>query len=292
MALRFNPPPGWPLPAGFMPPQEWQPDPSWPPVPPEWQLWIDDGTFGGAYQGVPGMTAPLGPQGGSYPPSPGFQPYQAYSQGGPPTSGGTNGFAIAGFVLGIISAVLLSVIFSIVALVQIRNRPMQRGKGLAIAGLVLSGIWTLVIVVVIAVAASSQAHRSANGTITNTGKVSIFSLQVGDCFQNPPESKAILHLSDVTAVPCTTPHDAQVFAQFNATDANFPGTQALVREATRGCRSRISASLDKSKLTSTMSLHFLFPQAQSWADGRRALTCLVVDSTKDLTTSLLAPGAG
>lgn len=42
--LRFNPPPGWPVPAkGWVPPSNWQPDPSWPPPPPGWPLWIPVG---------------------------------------------------------------------------------------------------------------------------------------------------------------------------------------------------------------------------------------------------------
>jgi hypothetical protein len=42
--LRFNPPPGWPVPAkGWVPPPHWQPDPSWPPPPPGWPLWIPVG---------------------------------------------------------------------------------------------------------------------------------------------------------------------------------------------------------------------------------------------------------
>lgn len=41
--LRFNPPPGWPVPpAGWTPPPGWQPDPSWPPVPAGWRLWMPD----------------------------------------------------------------------------------------------------------------------------------------------------------------------------------------------------------------------------------------------------------
>lgn len=43
MALRFNPPPGWPAPhPGWTPPAGWQPDPAWPPVPPGWNFWVDD----------------------------------------------------------------------------------------------------------------------------------------------------------------------------------------------------------------------------------------------------------
>jgi Tol biopolymer transport system component/uncharacterized RDD family membrane protein YckC len=42
MALRFNPPPNWPLPQGFSPPPGWQPDPRWPPRPFGWPLWIEE----------------------------------------------------------------------------------------------------------------------------------------------------------------------------------------------------------------------------------------------------------
>ena len=64
----------------------------------------------------------------------------------------TNGYAIAGMVLGIISLFsfcccvglpfnLLGLIFSIVALMQINSQPeTYSGKGLAIAGLITSGL--------------------------------------------------------------------------------------------------------------------------------------------------------
>ena len=43
MALRFNPPPGWPPPPpGWLPPPDWKPDPAWPPAPPGWQYVIND----------------------------------------------------------------------------------------------------------------------------------------------------------------------------------------------------------------------------------------------------------
>jgi len=61
----------------------------------------------------------------------------------------TNGFATAGFVCGIISLIcccgcpfnILGLIFSIVALVQISSAVVpQEGRGLAIAGLICSGL--------------------------------------------------------------------------------------------------------------------------------------------------------
>lgn len=42
MAMRFNPPPGWPLSRdGSGPPPGWRPDPSWPAAPPGWRFWIE-----------------------------------------------------------------------------------------------------------------------------------------------------------------------------------------------------------------------------------------------------------
>ncbi|WP_425955445.1 excalibur calcium-binding domain-containing protein [Xylanimonas sp. McL0601] len=42
MAARFNPPPGWQVPAGFRPEPGWSPDPAWPPAPGGWDYWIED----------------------------------------------------------------------------------------------------------------------------------------------------------------------------------------------------------------------------------------------------------
>lgn len=42
-AVRFNPPPGWPVPShNWTPSPDWAPDPAWPPAPPGWQFWTAD----------------------------------------------------------------------------------------------------------------------------------------------------------------------------------------------------------------------------------------------------------
>ncbi len=55
-----------------------------------------------------------------------------------------NGYAIAGFVLSLICCAPLGITFSAVALSQIRQKPDQEGKGMAIAGLAI-GIASLAI---------------------------------------------------------------------------------------------------------------------------------------------------
>jgi hypothetical protein len=49
----------------------------------------------------------------------------------------------------------------------------------------------------------------------------------------------------------------------------------------------MAGNLDKSLITSTMTIQFLYPEPGSWAGGQRDISCLVVDSSRDLTTSLL-----
>ncbi len=53
-----------------------------------------------------------------------------------------DGFAIAGFVLGILGGSILAIVFSVVALSRIKKKA-TRGKGMAIAGLVLGILGTI-----------------------------------------------------------------------------------------------------------------------------------------------------
>lgn len=74
----------------------------------------------------------------------------------PPTPQGTNGMSIAGFVLAFLFTPL-GLILSIVGLVQARKRN-QKGRGLAIAGIVISTVSILVGVAAIVVALNSGTN--------------------------------------------------------------------------------------------------------------------------------------
>jgi hypothetical protein len=198
-----------------------------------------------------------------------------------------NGFAVASFVLGLLGSVPLSVIFGIVALNKLSQRP-QRGKGLAIAGLCLSGAWIVAFATLLVVNSVTAAHRSATtGQITQNGHLNAFSLRTGDCFQNPTGSQADPAMTQVTAVSCATAHNAQVIAQLPVQGSAYPGRAAFAAQAQPGCRASITAVVDRSKLTSTMQLLWIYPLPQAWTDGQRTIACLIVDSSQDLTSSLL-----
>jgi hypothetical protein len=267
VGLRYNPPPGWPPPPpGFTPKPGWQPDPSWPPPPPGWQLWVNDDE------------PPAQAWAGQGPPA------QDWPGQAPPGPGNTSGWAVASFILGIFAVVPLSVIFGFVGLQKIR-RLGQRGKGLAIAGLILSLVWVGVFVAAGLASNSTATRQSSTGKITHRGDLGVFALATGDCFDNPTDTQ---HIESVTAIPCTQAHDSQVFAKFDLSgdDDAYPAPDALNKMADTGCNSR-TGSIDKPKTTADMTIRVLFPEQDAWADGQRTVSCLIVNPKPTLTTSLL-----
>lgn len=121
--------------------------------------------------GVPPGGAPYGAGTlyGAMPPPPGMgMPPAGYGYQ-PPVMRGTNGYAIASFVLGLIGIfiipILFSVIFGFVGLGQIK-KSQQTGSWMAVLGLLLSAFW---IVVYLAVIISALHHlHCTNGVCTRS----------------------------------------------------------------------------------------------------------------------------
>src|SRR5579859_1392853 len=254
----------------------------------------------------PGADDRTGPQ--SLPPSgaaPPGAPTEVYGPGGGPGAAGTiSGLAVASLVLGLIGFTVIGAIASVVcgslAFGQIA-RTGRRGRGLAVTGLVLSALWLVALGAFLVLRGSSsptQPSSSAGNSASATPRAgssaspgglstNVFALRPGQCFQNPPASQTVLGVTYVTVVPCTTPHNAQAFVQFNAAGTSYPGVEALKRRADTGCHARIKKNVQTSKIKATMTLHYLYPLQASWNSGHRTITCMIVNARSNLTTSLL-----
>lgn len=118
----------------------------------------------------------------------------------PPTEPrGTNGFAIASLILAVPAFSLpLSIAFGILALRQIRVSG-NPGRGLAIAGLSISGAWLAVLLIGLAVASPSASSDP------------LFHASPGDCFRSGTKA---------SPVSCEDAHDIEVFHLLPGGDAD------------------------------------------------------------------------
>ncbi|MGX9789408.1 septum formation family protein [Mycobacterium sp. MMS18-G62] len=204
----------------------------------------------------PPPPGPAGPQ-GPYPPPPPL-PYQEYPQGyyAPPQSQ-TNGWAIASLILGLVGAVLFSVICGIIGLNRAKKG--QGGRGMAIAGLVLSALW--VVVGVIAVVFFLVIDK---GTVTATD------VKVGDCLKEIPSSTRVM---TVDTVGCDQPHAGEVFAVLQMPDGDFPG-QSAIEEYQNKCEPELATYAADAITDDSVQLYVLYPTAETWKQGDRAVTCI------------------
>jgi hypothetical protein len=205
--------------------------------------------------------------------------------------------AIAAFVLGLLGVAILGVIFGIVALRRI-GRTHQGGKGLAVAGIVLSVAWVAVAAVLVVVTGSlfGAAAPTSPGVAASLSpgassqSVDPFTLTTGDCFDNPtPTAGQTQTVTTVVQTSCTAPHNAQIFATFTVSGSrlSYPGDAKMHSLASNGCTSRVQPSLNGGKLTHSMSIRFLYPLQPAWLGGHRTISCIVYNPAPTLTSSLL-----
>jgi hypothetical protein len=231
----------------------------------------------GASYGAQSGPAYGAPQPDGYPgfPPPGASPYP------PPGSGGTSGFAIASLIFGILGGILLSVIFGIVALVQIRKRG-QTGRGMAIAGLTLSGCWVLLIIIGVTAAIISDSGNSPSSTAggANSGTVSVTQLKPGDCING---IQAVGSIEDLPVISCTLPHEGEVYASFNLPAGPWPGDTEVQKQAEKLCEAELKAYA--ASPAETVEVLYLHPLQQSWSRDR-GVTCVATDERGATTGSV------
>jgi hypothetical protein len=206
-------------------------------------------------------------------PAPGQQPYGQPQVFGPPAAQGTNGFAIASLIFGILGGILFAVIFGIVALTQIPKRN-QKGKGLAITGLVLSVVWLLVCGGALAIGALSDKDSGSTGTDgLTTSQTS--DLKVGDCVNGINGKDGTQFSRNPPKVACSTPHEGEVFKVITLSDGAFPGDTEVQKQSEDGCGGALDSYAPAAK-TKDLEVYFLYPTRSSWLGGDRDITCFAV----------------
>jgi hypothetical protein len=131
--------------------------------------------------------------------------------------------------------------------------------------------------------------RNEQGEITEAGGVGVFVLEVGDCIQLPDGATEVQSLE---GVPCDQPHDAQLFAQYDMSEATYPSEMELQTSATQGCDFNwLSVFGVERAAMPDKDMSFFYPLAEGWDQGDRKVQCLVVSMDGLPFTGDLMPGA-
>lgn len=125
---------------------------------------------------------------------------------------------------------------------------------------------------------SAQADRGADGSIVSEGRIDAFQLRVGDCFN---DSDAILEESqdiiDLPAVPCSDPHDNEVYAVANTSLVSYPGEELMWDHAFEVCIDLFPAFVGRDYETSSLDVLTMYPSPESWNQDDREIVCAAYD---------------
>jgi hypothetical protein len=116
----------------------------------------------------------------------------------------------------------------------------------------------------------------------------VFSLEVGDCFDEPEDAEQV---SQVPVVDCAEPHGNEVFAVFDLPDGDYPGTEAVQTAASDGCLGdRFESYVGTAYPESEIFASALWPTEGSWGAGDREVVCFLFEPGVQLIGSQRGAG--
>ena len=120
------------------------------------------------------------------------------------------------------------------------------------------------------------------------GAGNVFSLEVGQCFDNPDATDEV---SDVPIVECSTAHDNEVYYLFDLPDGDYPGLSAVQLAADDGCFAQFEPYVGQTYAESALGYWALYPTEGSWDQNDREIVCVLSDyEDGQLTGSMRGSG--
>ncbi len=132
-------------------------------------------------------------------------------------------------------------------------------------------------------ACGQSETRDESGEITTGGDTDVFTLQVGDCLGAIETGE----VNDVPTVPCSEPHQLEVFGEYSFPDGDYPGDDTISTTADEECIALFDAFVGLAYEESALGVTYYTPTQESWESGDdRLVSCLVGDPAQDVTGSL------
>jgi hypothetical protein len=161
---------------------------------------------------------------------------------------------------------------ALAALPRIRRRD-ETGTGLAIGGILASGVWTLLAALVVVLALTLSYGREGD-----LGDVA--SEQVGVCLDEDP-----MQVTD-----CSTPHDLEVYYSAALPLTDWPGSGDVDDAGDDVCYQAFEDYVGISWDDSDLDYTFFAPSRTEWNAGRHEVVCVILPSEEHLVGSVKGTG--
>lgn len=114
---------------------------------------------------------------------------------------------------------------------------------------------------------------------------SVFDLSKGDCMVMGDVKAG--DIQDLDRIDCEEKHDAEIYAEKDMTEANYPGVDATVKQTENFCAEEFEPFVGVPGGESKLKVNYLHPTQDSWdQEDDRKIQCVVVDPAGDVTGSL------
>ncbi|MFG6446520.1 septum formation family protein [Microbacterium sp. P07] len=118
------------------------------------------------------------------------------------------------------------------------------------------------------------ARDAETQEVTEAGTADVFSLQVGDCMDEPDAEE----VTEVPAVPCSEPHDDEIYYEFTMPDGEFPGEEAITAAADAECAPQFDTFVGLAYAESVLDWYPYTPTEGSWTEGGdRVVQCVIYE---------------
>lgn len=203
-----------------------------------------------------------------------------------------SGFAIASLVVSLVCLAPLGLALGIIALVRISRRG-ERGKGLAVAGIAVSGTVLLLalLMMVGALRFSAWSSNSPGGPGGGGSGMSVFALETGDCFTPATElsqdNQGSLRDGTAEQLPCEEPHRGEIYGSFELTGQGaFPGMDEVMKTSRDRCGTLLPDYVLDFTAHGRLQTYFYYPDQGGWERGGRTVLCWAGRPQGDLEESI------
>jgi Septum formation len=149
--------------------------------------------------------------------------------------------------------------------------------------------WIPIVIVVVGAGILFAARRDDGGQIVGAGDMQVTDVRAGDCFDlKDPDDEEI---EDVSAKPCTEPHEFEMFFVGNLPDGPFPADSVINAYLETECIPAFDAYVGMPYAQSQLDIFPLIPSPGGWSAGDHAVQCALFDPIdEELTSSMRNSG--